>query len=406
MRIGVRKRRDLAAPIASLALLLLIPAMNPAASASTQRTLSAAPAAVTVSSTSWHLARLQGLRTGSSLYFTLDAVSCPSPTYCLVVGTESNNSNWQQSVVERFDGKRWRRLYVGRLGDTPNKVACAAAFECAIVGADAKGQPLVELERGGRWHRVVLAHSDLPLDAVACPRVGTCLVEGETASFNARLFSWELHGGRWQPIPFTVHPPKFALVINFSDMSCVSPTDCELVGGYSAGGPASDGLVLRYDGRSWSTDEIQSLADARGRFGNVSCQSHGLCVAAEDLSWPSEADGGLAGIVLQRRSVQGWRFIGRGLPRDDQLIVAEGGVQCFAAGWCLATAGSDTGMFVGAVVGGSLSPLQVVRGVSLRGDNPWLDGLSCAGASLCVEGSESNGTPFVLVGDARTDAPG
>ena len=52
--------------------------------------------------------------------------------------------------------------------------------------------------------------------------------------------------------------------------------------------------------------------------------------------------------------------------------------------------------------GGSLSPLQVVRGVSLRGDNPWLDGLSCAGAWFCVEGSESNGTPFVLVGDART----
>ena len=142
-------------------------------------------------------------------------------------------------------------------------------------------------------------------DTGACPRVGTCLVEGEAraSTRNCCVLGATWAGARkFDPLPRCTRPS--------SHSSSTSQT-CPVCHRRTASSSAST--------RRWSCvrrscvalrrtelehRRAQSLADARGRFGNVSCQSRGLCVAAEDLSWPSEADGGLAGIVLQRRSIQ------------------------------------------------------------------------------------------------------
>lgn len=139
----------------------------------------------------------------------------------------------------------------------------------------------------------------------------------------------------------------------------------------------------------------------RGGFGNVSCTSAGLCVATEDLSWQLSRDSdGLAGFLAQRLVHRRRVSLGRGLPGPDQLVVAEGGVQCLGRHWCLVAAGSDTGMFTGLVLDGRLQPLQVVPGVRLHGLYPDLTMLACASRAFCVETSDNVGTPYVLVGTA------
>jgi hypothetical protein len=250
-----------------------------------------------------------------------------------------------------------------------------------------------------RWTRLVLPGKAAIDDAVSCPKVGTCVVMASVGTYDPVLKSNEYVSGRWRALHVRVG--RLAGVASVASLSCVTATDCAAVGHYGFGGPAGSGVVLDLRGTTWQVAEVQSAAQYRGGFFNVSCARTGTCVATEDLSWPLSHDAdGLAGFLAQGRVEGRWTSLGRGLPGPDQLIVAQAGVQCLAAGVCVVTAASDTAMFTGTVVDGRLSPLRVVRGIRLHGTYPWLSTLSCASPTFCVQASDSFGAPYVLVGSA------
>lgn len=353
-----------------------------------------------VSPTRWRVVELAGIRSERNADYDLSGVSCPTTTFCLIAGTETYpNQSRVEGIVEDYSGHSWRRLFVGRRADTFDTVACAAADFCAVGGSDAHDDPLIEMYDHGRWLRWLLPGVGEDVSAVACPTAGACVAVGWSYSRAGVFVSWAFAHGRWRKVP--VHPGIEAYV-GMASVSCVSSTDCTGVGHYGGGGPGGAGIVEHFNGSHWGAAEIQSAWVYRGGFGDVSCTRRGLCVATEDLSWQlrsGDIEGGLAGIVSQIRIGREWKTLGRGLPGPDQRLVAQGGVQCFLAGWCVVDGGSDTGMFVGIVNHGRLSPLSVVRGVHLNGAYPDVLALSCAKATMCVEVSDNLDAPYVLAGN-------
>jgi len=349
-------------------------------------------------SLSWTKTTLSGITYSKGATYSLGSAACPSRTSCFVVGNEYSASGKSVGIVEHFDGRTWIRLHVGLASDVWESVSCATAHFCMIVGSDVGYHALAEIDDAGHWIRAHLPRSSSQLSAVSCPEPGMCLATGDRTGGFGVFVSWEYYSDTWHTV--TVHS-GIAADVSVSSISCVNAADCEGVGSYGYGGSGGSGISFHFNGVSWTSNEIQSSGEYRGGFGNVSCTHAGLCVATEDLSWPlpNDADG-LSGFLAQELVHGRWKTLGRGLPPPDQLVVDEGGVQCFTQGWCIVIGGSAHPMYLGVVANHHLSNLHVVHNVRLRGTYPWLASLSCAGPTFCVEVSENLGSPYVLLGKA------
>lgn len=391
---GMRRSRWLS-PLALVAALVALGSGGTQANAQPRNT-TAAHETVGVSSTRWRVARLEGIPVHRGWTYFLSAVACPTRDSCFLAGGDWSPDGTSTSIVEHFDGHDWSRIHVGASSDTFNAVSCASPSYCMIVGSNAANLPLAVLYDAGRWTRDVVQHTNNELDAVSCPGAGTCIVAGSPTGISHHpVMSWEYDHGSWRWLPVNL---RLQALYNVAGISCENAKQCELFGGYSFGGPGGGGFIERFEGTLWRSDELQT--ESRGGFDSVSCSRSGVCVATEALPWATDDSSGLSGFVAQERERGRWKFVGRGLPRADQLVVAPAGSQCFKVGWCVVTAASNTGLFVSTVEDGRLRPLAVVRGIRLPASNPWLEGLSCATPAFCVQGSESTDAPYVLVGDA------
>lgn len=393
----VRSRR--AAISALAALLVLVLAGSVGHAAATARSHSAHTSSDRDQSRLvWTPAILPGISKSRSAQFFFDSAACPSRTSCFVVGSVYNKGS-SMSVIEHFNGNTWTLVKTWLTSWQFVSVSCASVEFCMVVGSNDNNGALVEVDNHGRWTQTILPRPGTDLRAVACPKPGTCVVTGQRTSGFGVIESWEYSRHTWRAIP--VHAGVQALM-SVNSIACVNAANCQGVGYYGGGGPAGSGIIFHFDGHSWTRSEIQSMSTYRGGFGNVSCTPTGLCVATEDLSWPLSRDSdGLSGFFAQELVNGRWMTLGRGLPGPDQLVVAEGGVQCFDQGWCFVVGGSDHPMFLGTVTRRHLSPLALVRGVKLGvPSSPWLTDLACASPSFCVEASTSNKSPYVLVGRA------
>jgi len=206
------------------------------------------------------------------------AISCSSPTDCLVVGSRTTGG-----FALRWDGTRWHSLTVPHAASLAG-VACAAPDACTAVGLDrAHGRPpLVVRWNGTRWKaQADAAPREDYFDAVACPTRTACVAVGsapEHSSTGAFAERWD--GRRWQRAN-----AGFARQSAPFDVDCRAPVDCTMVG--NLGQP----LAMRWNGGRWTriaTPNVPALphgllGDVLGglfpAYASVACVPAGPCVA-------------------------------------------------------------------------------------------------------------------------------
>ncbi|TMB92272.1 MAG: hypothetical protein E6J45_03130 [Chloroflexi bacterium] len=225
----------------------------------------------------------------------LDAVSCPSTTTCIAVGTSASETCGPfcayASLVEHWNGTSWTMQTTPSVGNARLfGVSCRSSTECTAAGDQANlpnprygyvQMTLAEHWDGSNW----TAHpppngygtTDSHLNAVSCASTASCTAVGNyinSLGLDAPLAeSW--HGTTW--VLQTTRNPSGSQATRLLGVSCVSSTACTAVGYSTASSGTEAMLAERWNGVSWT---IQSIPAAQnGRLTGVSCSSTTSCMA-------------------------------------------------------------------------------------------------------------------------------
>lgn len=237
----------------------------------------------------------------------LNAVSCWSARGCVTVGAFWPSSYQERAFAEVWSRSRWQlQRHVGPLAYglyELNGVSCPTARACIAVGDAATGAPngpsgvtrsLVERWDGGRWRREPSPNPgprplssawNTALNAVSCADPEHCVAIGSySPSWNrSRLLAETYAGGRWSiSAPPT---PQGARSSELNAISCPTPTECVAVG--AAFGHARPGvaparvrpLAELWSGHGWSVQPIPAPSPERSSLSGVSCPSPSSCTA-------------------------------------------------------------------------------------------------------------------------------
>ncbi|HET7511074.1 MAG TPA: fibronectin type III domain-containing protein [Solirubrobacterales bacterium] len=163
-------------------------------------------------------------------------------------------------------------------------VSCFSATECTAVGIKEEGATaFAQRWNGTEWKSQTPAK---PTEAVktaftgvSCPSSSACFAVGRYTKAAGKwltlIEAW--NGSEWkvQTSPTNAEATQSFL----EDISCTSESECTAIGWYQNAGEASKTLALRWDGKEWSTQEIENPASNSIKLTSVSCASSTFCMA-------------------------------------------------------------------------------------------------------------------------------
>jgi len=166
---------------------------------------------------------------------TLAAMACPTPTVCLVAGSESIYRGTLQVV-----GGRAQWSWVATDADAVDAfkaISCSSPSSCTAVGGGGNeptngGQVVTTTDPALRhWNSMRIKNTidpadPLALEAVACPADGVCVAGAKRGYVITTTDNWGTHSldQFGPPVADAEHEPDIAGV------SCQSPTTCVLMG--------------------------------------------------------------------------------------------------------------------------------------------------------------------------------
>ena len=118
--------------------------------------------------------------------------------------------------------------------------------------------------------------------------------------------------------------------------ACVSRTDCWAVGGQFVGklGNQSVGVIVHYEGKSWSPSVFPSPAGAA--FNGVACPSAANCLVVGNRQTSADA----AHVLVEAWHGKSWKTMSAPSPKGALWSVLES-LTCFSATYCLALGDAD-----------------------------------------------------------------
>jgi len=228
-----------------------------------------------------------------ALYGHVAAVSCPTATTCIAVGT-LDLPHAVSRLAERWDGKRWTALSTpnptGAISSQLTSVKCTSATNCIAVGQyntlATITKTLVMRWDGNKWS--ILSSPNGPgsavsvLAGVACASPTLCFAVGgyfvstmDTSNELTLVEQW--NGTSWSIVPSPNQP--LAIDSALVGVTCTSTTNCFAVGSYDTQLVTST-LTERWDGAKWS---IVSSPNPKGspdsQLSGVTCTSATNCFA-------------------------------------------------------------------------------------------------------------------------------
>jgi hypothetical protein len=348
----------------------------------------------------WSIGSPVSVTASASMPATLSAVSCPSATECVAVGSYLDSSGKPDAgpLVEISNGFGWTVQRTPKVsGGGLMGVSCSAASECLAVGtSDNSGSsgPLAELWNGTSWS--VLSGAAGPgsqgtLDGVSCSSPTSCMAIGDglmpsgATSDPAELWN----GSTWtaEQLPgFMSHGTT--LPVTLSGVSCVPSGVCDAVGYHSTyGDQGSEVVTAEWNGSAWSDQQETASAQTNAELAALSCTAATACeaVGTEAEGWNGTA----------------WSPQNLSLPAGGSLQ----GDSCTSPTACVAV-GTATGnnskpntIFADTFNGTAWTqaPIATPSLASL----PQLTGISCAAATSCTAvGSDTDAAgvsvPLVL----------
>ena len=193
--------------------------------------------------------------------FALQGVTCASALDCWAVGW-SGTAYFQYTLILQLTGSGWAAVYSPDTAgyNSLSAVVCLNAVICWAVGTGA-GTIQEELQQPpGPW-TIAGGQGDDVLYGDTCAGPDECWAVGTNAVTPDALIE-EDTGGGWG----TVTSPDAGGVANniLDGVACADPSDCWAVGYYRVGEGASQPLLERYDGSTWSIvgSTSQGLAGA------------------------------------------------------------------------------------------------------------------------------------------------
>jgi hypothetical protein len=298
---------------------------------------------------SWSLQSLPNPRGHNS--DALNAVSCPSASYCIAVGYsfDSVGLGSPQTLAERWNGTSWRVL------STPNPagrrkenylygVSCTSSRACTAVGS--------YVNKHG---------ADAPLAE-----------------------RWNGHSWKVQLTP----DPASHLGSGLTAVSCASATSCTAVGTYYTNNQGGDlALVEHWGGHHWRVQGTPRVNHATYVYLNaVSCPHSNACTAVGDSQVASTL---VVSSLAERWNGHHWRIEGSVHPPITNDTYLQG-VSCPTADYCTAVGSSMSAAGPQIPLAAAWTPSGWTYETTTDpatpmtgGNDAWLYGVSCTDASLC-----------------------
>lgn len=272
----------------------------------------------------------------------LVSVSCASPTSCVAVGKQ-DDAGTDQSFAMSWDGSAWTTAVVPSVGADDNfleAVSCVSATFCVAVGASFDGtkyQTLIATWNGNAWAIAVSpnagSESNL-LGSVSCTSAMSCAAVGEYVDGSSVLrtlaLAWD--GASWTIVPTPNNNPGTDPNRLWS-VSCVSPTSCFAIG--STGSFGSETLAMTWDGTIW-TILLSPNPAAENYLEWVSCVSSTECVVV-GVGIDNTNVG--SSLVLTWNGTMWTEISVANVGTEDDMLV---GVSCAASYSCMAVGYSAT----------------------------------------------------------------
>ncbi len=242
----------------------------------------------------WRIGSPPSVTAAMAMPATLSAVSCPSATECVAVGSYLDASGKPDAgpLIEVSNGSGWRVPSTPKVsGGGLMGVSCPSASECLAVGTiDSAGSsaPLAELWNGASWSVLRGAAGpggDGSLDGVSCSSPTSCMAVGATSD-PAELWN----GSTWtgEPLPgFSSHGTALP-VESLSGVSCVPSGVCDAVGYHSTyGEQGSEVVTAEWNAGAWSDREEPASTHTNVLLLGLSCPAATACeaVGSEGEGW-------------------------------------------------------------------------------------------------------------------------
>ena len=243
--------------------------------------------------TNW--AKVRSPDTSSTQYNDLNAVSCPSVSFCMAAGYYGSKTGASQTLTEKWNGKGWARVTSAdtsaRLSNVLNGVSCSSASFCTAAGyaSDLLGYPqaLTEKWNGKKWAKVRPAAISSPeneLLGVSCPGPAFCLAvgyyfKGSHRPAQALIEKW--NGKDWAKVSSPDTSGKH--VYYPAAVTCPTARFCMAAGDFTPQPATSDlqqTLILRWNGTKLATVTSADTSTQTNALNGVSCPSTGYCMAA------------------------------------------------------------------------------------------------------------------------------
>ena len=224
---------------------------------------------------------------------TLQAVSCAAGTGCTAVGFDRNSVGVPVTLAERWNGTNWT------IQSTPNPagakesysygVSCPSAAACTAVGyyTNSAGVPmtLAEVWNGSSWS--VQSTPDPAgatasvLNGVSCTSSSACTAVGIYVNSAGTIMTL---AERWNGSSWTIQnipDPTGAQKSFLKGLSCTTSSACTATGYYTNSAGTSVTLAERWNGISWTIQSTPNPSGAQNSALNgVSCTTGSACTAA------------------------------------------------------------------------------------------------------------------------------
>jgi hypothetical protein len=316
--------------------------------------------------------RPAGPATGARYPVNLAAVSCPTSSWCMAVGSVTDRSYLRHALAQVWDAGSWRVL-APPPGQSLTSVSCSSPSFCMVT--DQPGG--LRAWNGSTWRPVV--SPSYAVTAPSCASRSLCLVINGSATSQSVDFPESWNGRAWHArtnAGVCFGPPGLCAL---NDVSCGSPSNCVAVGftqfGASNSTTKTDSVV--WDGSHWTVEQPPSPGDPAW-LDQVSCAASACLATGVGYS---AAEGGYLPVALAWDKAAGtWRDVS-----PDSGVVCSGFSGPCGSWTTAVSCGSPTNcMTMGAGGdqqwnGSDWSPAPTVG----SGPGSSLDAISCHG-SMCL----------------------
>ncbi len=230
----------------------------------------------------------------SGVNVQLGAVSCTSPTFCMLVGNTWASGSIS-SLTERWNGKRWKIVTNAAEGLFPMSISCIGSSFCVFVGTNEIGSGHTD-NFGEVWNGTSWTSTPTPnqgysgLNGVHCVTPTSCVAVGFSDEYGSPVqslsFALAWDGSTWSRFP-SENGPDPAGDNALGGVTCRKTlSSCVAVGSYtpSVSGAAAQSLIESWTPTSWVIVTSPQASGGSNYLGNASCPRVTDCVAVGDVN--------------------------------------------------------------------------------------------------------------------------